>query len=814
MIKSYYITILLFWATQLTYSQTIDKVIGQVQNEKKEPVIGATVILSKAKTNKIIKSTFTDVDGKFEFEKLKEDTCKFTVSYIGMQPYVAENIILSASNANVDLGIISLSEATKNLQEVTVKAQKSFVEKKIDRVVINPDALIGNAGTTSLEILEKAPGVQVDVNGLITLKGKSGVVVFVDDKPTYLATADLAGYLRSLPAGSVESIEIMTNPPAKYDAAGNAGVINIKLKKNQVKGLNGGINLGYGQGRYARTNNSINFNYRINKFNFFTNASVNQNNTYQDLTINRLYYTPEGAYSSAFSQNSYIKRQLGSNNLKLGLDYYVSKKSTLGLVLNGFYNPTFVPTTNKAQILNQNNQVVSIIEAFSPNDRKWKNGSINLNYALKIDSLGKELTSNFDVIQYSSTQDQQLTNTIFTPERVLVGQTVLGSSLPAEINIKTAKIDYVNPLKGGAKFETGIKTSFIKTDNTADFFDIVNSQEVPNYEFSNRFKYNENINAAYVNYSKNWKRLSLQAGLRYENTSIKGNQLGNKMTKDSTFTRAYNSLFPTFYLQYQLDSTQTHQLGFSAGRRIDRPNYQDLNPFTYPLDRYTYYGGNPFLQPTYSYNLEVSHTYKNFLTTSLEYSISKNLIFETNEQRGTIYYSRPGNFGEFTSYGISVNGNFTINKWWTLQLYTELKNQGYNTKVYGQTLNESRFYWYVGPTNQFKINKKLSAELAGNYQTRVLAGQFLTIPVWSMRAGISQKILKDKGTFRINVSDIFYTNQPGGDIRNIANAKANWLSYLDSRVVTFSFAYRFSKGKTLNARQSGGSESEKSRVKL
>jgi outer membrane receptor protein involved in Fe transport len=814
MIKSFYLTILLFMITQLAYSQSIEKVNGQVQNEKKEPIVGAIVILSKAKTDRLIKSTFTDVEGKFEFEKLIADTCKITVSYIGFQQYINEKVILSTYNYSHNLGVILLTETAKNLREVTVKAQKSFVEKKIDRVVINPDALIGNAGTTSLEILEKAPGVQVDVNGLITLKGKSGVVVFVDDKPTYLATADLAGYLRSLSAGSVESIEIMTNPPAKYDASGNAGVINIKLKKNQLKGLNGVINLGYGKGRYARTNNSVNFNYRVNKFNFFTNASVNQNNTYQDLTINRLYYTPEGAYSSAFRQNSYIKRQLGSNNLKLGLDYYVSKKSTLGLVLNGFYNPTFVPTTNKARILNQNNQVVSIIEAISPNDRKWKNGSVNLNHTLKIDSLGKELATNFDVIQYISTQDQQLTNTIFTPERLLVGQTVLGSSLPAEINIKTAKIDYINPLKRGAKLETGFKTSFIKTDNTADFFDVLNSQEIPNYEFSNRFKYNENINAAYVNYSKNWKRLSLQAGLRYENTSIKGNQLGNKITKDSTFTRTYNSLFPTFYLQYKLDSTQRHQLGFSAGRRIGRPNYQDLNPFTYPLDRYTYYGGNPFLQPTYSYNLEVSHTYKNFLTTSLEYSISKNLIFETNEQRGTIYYSRPGNFGEFTSYGISVNGNFTINKWWTLQIYTELKNQGYNSKVYGQILDENRFYWYVGPTNQFKINKKLSAELAGNYQTKVLAGQFLTIPVWSMRAGISQKIFKDKGTFRINVSDIFYTNQPGGDIRNIANAKANWLSYLDSRVLTFSFAYRFSKGKTLNARQSGGSESEKSRVKL
>jgi len=178
MIKSYYIIILLFLTTQLAYSQSIEKVNGQVQNGKKEPIVGATVILSKARTNKLIKSTFTDADGKFEFEKLIEDTYKITVSYIGFQQYINDKVILHATNYSHDLGAILLTETTKNLQEVTVKAQKTFVEKKIDRVVINPDALIGNAGTTSLEILEKAPGVQVDVNGLITLKGKSGCSSF------------------------------------------------------------------------------------------------------------------------------------------------------------------------------------------------------------------------------------------------------------------------------------------------------------------------------------------------------------------------------------------------------------------------------------------------------------------------------------------------------------------------------------------------------------------------------------------------------------------------------------------------------------
>ena len=249
------------------------------------------------------------------------------------------------------------------------------------------------------------------------------------------------------------------------------------------------------------------------------------------------------------------------------------------------------------------------------------------------------------------------------------------------------------------------------------------------------------------------------------------------------------------------------------GRRINRPNYQDLNPFSYPLDRFTYYGGNPFLEPTLANYAEVSHTYNNIITTTIDYSITNNVIMETNEQRGNIYYSRPGNFAKEVSYGLGINANLQPAKWLTLIINTELRNVSYRSVIYGQNLDEERFYWFAGPTSQFMITKNLTAELAGTYQSSVLVAQFLTIPVWQMRVGLSQKIMKGKGTLRLNVNDIFFTNKPGGDIRNIANATANWRSILDSRVINSAFSYRFAKGKTLDARKSGASDEEKSRVK-
>ncbi len=799
---------LLISAIALAQNGTIG---GTIFSEKKA-LEGAIVSLLK-KDSSFVKATITDEKGNFDFSNLKQNTYFITVSNVGYKSYKTEIIEISENKLNLQLPQIELITSSNELAEVTVKAKKPFVEKKIDRTVINPEALIGNAGTTSLDVLEKAPGILVDVNGNISLKGKAGVVVFIDDKPTYLAASDLANYLRSLPSGSIESIEIMTNPPAKYEAAGNAGIINIKLKRNKTKGLNGGLSVSYGQGRYLRSNNSFNINYRINKVNYFANLGANQNNSYQDLTINRKYFKPTGALNTGFTQNSYIKKQNGGVNLKLGFDYYLNKKATFGFVLSGLRNPSTGLTTNNAKITNENNILTSLNEAVNPTKRVFSNASINFNYAYKFDSTGKEITANADKINYNSDMTQSLVSKTLSPERTFINGSTLGSKLPSDIAINTFKIDYVNPLNDGQKMEFGVKTSFISTSNIADFYDVLNNEQKPNYEFSNNFKYKENINAAYANWSKEGKRFSIQAGLRFENTQIKGNQLGNIVVKDSTFTRNYSNLFPTFYASYKLDTTDKHQLNFSYGRRIDRPDYQSMNPFTYPMDRFTLYGGNPFLRPTYSGNFELSHTYKNNFTTTIEYSKSKDEIRETIEQGTNIFYSRPGNIGQTTSYAISISGALQPTKWWTLQLFGLAQHIRSVSQLYGQSLNNKGTLYYLSPTSMFTINKLWNAELAAVYQSSAYVGQFVTIPVWNMRMAASRKVLKEKGTLKFSLSDIFYTNQPGGDIKSIANSSANWLSYLDTRVATISFSWRFNKGQSLKARQSGGSESEQKRVK-
>jgi len=787
------------------HSSIKGKVVGT--SEFEYPIVK----LCRSTDSTLIKGAICDSTGFFELEFIKNGSYFIFVSFFDYEEF-SSKIEINHDSTSIQLPDITLNVIPKDLKGVEIIGKTPFIERKIDRVVLNPDALIGNTGT-ALELLEKAPGVIVDFNGNISLKGKSGVMVFIDNKPTYMSETDLAGYLRSIPATNVSTIDIMTNPPAKYDASGNAGIININLKKLKTKGLNGGLTLSYGQGRYLRSNNSFSLNYRVNKINVFTTLGWSQNNSYQDLTINRYYYTTDNQFSSAFLQNSYIKKENGGRSIKTGLDWYVSKKSTIGVVLTGFYNPSNSTVTNMAQIQNANKETVSVVEAYSTAKSLWYNGGFNTNYTLKIDSLGKELSFNADYINYTSDQTQTLINSVYGINSGLQDSLNLYSTLPARIEIKTAKLDYTHPLKKNNTLDFGLKTAFVSTDNTASFYDVINNENVPNYTFSNRFLYNENNNAAYANYSQEWKKFSMQLGLRFESITMKGRQLGNPNVQDSSFTRIYNSLFPTAYFSYVPDTSQFHQFGLSFGRRIDYPNYQDMNPFTYPLDGYTYYAGNPFLRPTFSYNFELSHTYKNVFTTVIDYSIVHNLIQETNQQINNIYYSRPGNFGQQIAYGISTSGEFSITKWWNLMYYSELKNISYNTAIYNQPLVESKWYWYVGPTCKFIITPKLSAELAGSYQTRILVGQFLTIPNGSVRGGIAYKILKDKGTLKLNVSDIFYTNQPGGDIRNIQQSEANWLSYLDTQVYTLSFSYRFNKGNSLNARKSGASDEEKQRVR-
>lgn len=794
-----------------TYAQQKTEISGRITDLESQAIAEATVLIVEATSNQIIKATFSDENGNFTFNDINSTAFKIEILLDGTKQFTSE--VFARAESVLKLPPFKIQKTANQLNEVLITTQKNFVTQKADRIVVDPNALISNTGLTAFEVLEKSPSVNIGFNNAISIRGKNGVVVMINNKPSNLSADDLANYLKSIPATDIAKIEIMNNPPAQYDAAGNAGIINIILKKNNAKGTNGNINSSYGQGTFARLNSSFNLNYRIDKWNFFGNLNVSKNKSYQDLTITRTYFSPAGNLSSEFIQNSLITPDSRNNSIRLGTDFYATAKTTFGIVWSGFSNPSNRNTSNIATVYDSNRRLESIIRSNNPMRVDFKNSNFNLNMTHKINQTGPEITANLDYVTYDSDIAQSLINQTFNPDNNLINETQLLSKLPSTIKIRTANVDYTGINLKNGKLDLGAKSSFVDTRNVADFQDVANGVTNPNYEFSNDFTYRENINAIYLNFNKDFKKIAIQLGLRLENTRVKGYQAGNPVVADSTFQVKYTNLFPTLFLQYRVDSIQKHVVGISAGRRINRPNYKDLNPFTYPIDRFTFYGGNPFLKPTFSYNLDLSHTYKNFLTTTLMYSYTVDEISETNEQRGNIYYSRPGNFDRQISYGLAINGLLKLRNWWTLNIYTSLINNTFKSKVYTESLDDSAWNFTVVPTNQFQLSKAWAAELSGQYQSSLLSGQFFIGPVGSMRIGVSRKILDEKGSLKLAVSDVFYTNQINGQIRNIANANASWYSEFDSRVVTFSFSYRFTQGKNLKVRQSGASQEEQNRVK-
>lgn len=814
-----FIAIWLFTAQTFTTAQTVSapvtpgSVTGKVHDPENKALELVTVALFNEKDSVLLKTSFTEADGSFRFNQLAAGAYFLKFSVMGYANYKTPFFSLTSNNPVYTVSVIKLSASSKQLKEVNISGKKAFITQKIDRVTVNVDALIANAGTTALDVLEKSPGIQVDQNGAISLKGKQGVAVYIDDKPSYLSGADLENYLKSLPSSSLDEIEIMTNPPARYDAAGNGGIINIKTRKGKLKGFNGGFNLGINQGRRTRSVNSANINIRNDKFNYFANLSYNHNSGFTDLDLNRLYKNADGSPKSYFNQNSFIDRLGNGYNLKMGADYYASENTTWGVVLTGMSRVSTQVNNNTSNLSGPSRQLDSVIRARNEDKINFRNGGVNLNYRHQFDKKGQGITADADFLNYRNRTNQIYNNYSYFPDGNLKSEDILSGRLPSDINIYSLKTDYTLPLQHNWKMEAGLKSSFTKTDNTADYFTTVNQVTKPDYDKSNHFIYQENINAAYLNFNREFSKLSVQAGLRVENTISDGNQLGNLLKADSTFKRNYTGLFPTLYLQYKLDTLSNNQIGFNYGRRIDRPYYQDLNPFLSPLDKFTYYVGNPFLKPAYINSIELSHTYKNKYTITLSYSNSKDDVGETIEIVNGIYYSRPLNIGKKVVKSISFNGAFNPASWLTVNLYTELTNINTKSDFYTDTLNTSGTYIYIGPNAGLKLGKGWDAELSGNYRSKMVTAQFVLQSIWQANAGL-QKKLSAASTLKLSVNDIFLSKINRGTINNLALTDANWVNRSDSRTAILSFSYRFGKAfSTPQKHDASGADEEKNRVK-
>jgi len=788
------------------------KISGIVLDDTKKPLDGATVILLAAKDSSVVSTQLVNPDGGFVFKNVKDNTYLIKVTYIGYKTYQSSPVVVSRQKP-VNLPPFILSLAGKKLNEVAITAKKSYVQQKIDRTVVNVGALISNTGANALEVLAKTPGVQVDADGNITFKGKSGVMVMIDDKPTYLSAANLATYLRSLPSSSLDQIELMDNPPAKYDAAGNAGVINIKTKKNTTRGFNAVVSANYALGFYGRTDESINMNYRVDKINIFANLAYNKQKTFRRLEIDRDYFDANGDRTSSLKDISYFRPSGNNTNIKAGMDYYSSPKTTWGVVFTGNISHDHDSSPVYSLLYNKDGGLDSTINTLNTSTNKFDSKGINLNYTHKFDSTGRTLTFDLDYIHDAAGSNQLFVNNTFLPDGTLTNSQTLTDNLPSTINIYSAKADYAHPLKGKAKLEAGVKSSYVSTDNAANYFNVVDNVSTIDYNNTNRFLYKENINAGYVNFNKTLGRFSLQTGLRLENTNGSGHQLGNAQKADSSFVKHYTNLFPTAYFSYNLDTAGHNVLVMSYGRRIGRPSYGSLNPFTFFVDKFTYFSGNPFLKSQFTDNYKLAYSFRSLFTVALAYNYTTDVQGETIHNSNNVFISTQGNIGRQKTINLSANSNFQPAKWWSVNLYAEVYKNTYQGAFYTGYLNQSQYTFSGNGNNQFTLSKTWSAELSGFYDNGGTYGQFVILPKGMLNAAIQKKILNNKGSIKLNVRDIFHTFRPSGTITNIVGANATFHNFLDTRVATLAFTYSFGKlTNTPQKRDTGGAESEQGRA--
>lgn len=785
------------------------KIVLKVVSDQKATLPNATVELLRQKDSVLVKTAITDTTGTIIFENLPVGEYICRVSMINFTTQLSPIVHIKEENPQPAVAPVILSSTTTTLKEVTVAARKPFIQQFPDKVVVNVDASITNAGTNVLEVLEKSPGVSVDRNGTISLKGRQGVLVMIDNKPTYLGGSDLVNLLSSMSSSQLETIEIMDNPSSKYDAAGNAGIINIKTKKNKQKGFNGTLNIAYGQGKYHKNNNSLTLNYRSGRVNLFLNYTAAANGFFTKIYALRNYLKADGKTIDAQLDQLYYSKGTGvSHSVRTGIDYYLNQKTTLGITLTGFTYDRKFDGNSHANWVNNTGVIDSVVSTLSNSRNLGKNGGVNFNFRHVFDKK-RELTADIDYLAYDLRTDQFFENKLSGPN----GYTeALQGTLPSNIYILTGKADYSQQLDNTAKFETGWKSSQVNTDNIAEYFIRDNGSWIADLGKTNHFKYDENIHAAYVNLEKQAGRFTLQSGLRYEYTRYEANQLGNAARKDSAFSRQYNSLFPTAFVTYKADSINSFT--FSTGRRIDRPAFQKLNPFVFVINKYTSQTGNPYFRPQYTWNFEVSHMYKELLTTSVSYSVIKDYIsqiFLTDSATGNIIYTE-GNMGRMQNFGVSLSAQASPVKWWSFSAqatFNHKKISGVIWKNYRSSINQLE----ASMNNQFRFNKGWSAELTAYYITQAQNDiQEVLDPTSQISAGIAKQIFKNKGTLKFTVRDIFYTQRMQGWTEFQQSTEFFKLTR-DSRVATLAFTWRFGKPiKSMGKRSTGGAADEIQRV--
>ena len=793
---------------------------GKVLDDKSKPMEFATVMLLNAADSALVKGAFTNATGEYEFPQIKEGRYLLSASMMGFEKSWAGPITVGATG-NQNLPQLKLTEAVEQLKAVTVVGQKPMIEQQADRTVVNVEGSILASGGNALEVLERAPGVIVDKDDNINLNGKQGVIVMIDGRRTRMSGTEVANLLRNMPSDAVQRVDIITNPSAKYDADGNSGIIDIRTKKGKSEGFNGTLTAGTGYGRYEKANAGLSLNYRRGSVNWFGNYNYNYGRRFNALNLQRrnVAYPGGDLYPENFQINSqqYNFRPFTSHNqsFKVGMDYSLNEKNIIGVSATGFVNSwdLNLNTVTKFRSAEDNSLVENNLSAGTV-ENGMSNYSFNANYQRNFNKPGQELTADVEYTLFYGEKVDNITNTTDYAHSSRTDEVgVLNSITPSDIDILVGKIDYTQPLKDG-KAEFGAKSSFVTTDNDVRFYNLVgeNNWQVDEGK-TNHYRYNERINAAYANWSRKFGKLNVQTGLRAEHTWYEG----KSYTKGEVRSRDYLELFPSAYLQYSIN--EKHQAGLSYSRRIDRPSYQMLNPFVYVLDRYSYFQGNPDLQPQFTNQIQANYTFMKMYSLNLGFSHTAEAYTQVPEIRRVdteegkselVTYATMKNLADLYNMNLNLSLPMQYTKWWSAQNSLSLFHNRFKGELLGQTLDASATSYNLNLMNRFKLSPAVSAELTGFYNSPGVVAAMKSREMWAVNTGVQYTFMNKAATLKLNVNDIFNTmrwkatQNHGGLDMTIQN---NW----ESRQARLSFTYNFGNKevKPMRRRKNAGEEEQR-----
>ncbi len=785
-------------------------VSGKVTDKEGNPLTGVNVVVLTDSNKKLAKAEVTNEKGEYTLTPLSDGVYVLKATYFGYEPYSSEKIIVSGGD--VVLPLITLNEKNNSLKEVTVQTTKPLIEIKADRIIMNVDNSIVNAGSSAMEVLARSPGVNVDQNDNISLKGRQGVQIWIDGKPSPVAGQDLANILKGMPANAIDKIELISNPGARYDAEGVAGIINIKTKKDQRMGMNGSVNGSYAQGIYPKYGGGFNLNYRNKKININSSYNYGNRTGFNHLMLYRQFYNGNDRLY-AYDQNNFTVFPMKTHNASVGLDYSVSKNTTIGTAISGSSGGYFSKANNFTNTEGEESSV-KLYDFYTrgTNDNRWYNYAVNGFLRHTFDTTGKELSIDVDYAAYGNNSDQNFTTDYVDFDNNSandIPKYVQSTDLNGLTQIRSFKADYTNPLKKDARFEIGAKSTYVTSDSDPKYYDKSSGTAVLDMSRTNHFLYTENINAAYVNYNKEWTKWGMQLGLRMENTNAKGDQI----TMNKTFDTSYVQLYPSLAFTYHM--LKEHDMNLTLSRRIERPNYDQLNPFKFFIDKTTYREGYPYLYPASSYSAELSHIFKQRFITTFTYSYALNHITEViqpSDVEDSVTVQTNKNIKHMTFIGLSGSYNTQVTKWWNNVSNINIFHAQYVGNIANTPLNNGSFALQLYTTNSFVLGKDMSAEVSLNYQGKQVYGYMDVNPVWSLNAGLQKNFFQKTLTVRLNVQDIFWRGYPSAT-STYNDYKEDFVAERDTRQMSLAVTYRFGK-KTVAPvrRRTGGAEDEKGRV--